>query len=255
MTELQSINKIIQKQNETYLKMIRPILKQQIIVNDTFKKINNLYFSSAMQAFNKLNIESIYPLLNKTSLTSSIPSTNLKRIINDTAFTIPSDSAIRQLNINIEHISSILDNIDFSNISSTIEKQYINNTWNLDFDFPKNISISEMVSTFDDDAKNEDFDENEFKRELALINFTNDLDNVVLHFTNAFIIADHCIDNSIKEKIYQVMIDGIIELFAKGMALIGVFILFVILTHYLRDCTIYKHFIDLCKEAKETFKD
>lgn len=252
MTELQSINKIIQKQNEIYLKMIRPILKQQIIVNDMFKNFNN----SFLQAITSSDIiKSIYPSENIINLASNISAMNLKRIVNDSTFIIPSDSVVQQLNRNIQQLSSIINTIDILNISSIIEKEYINNAWNLDFDFPKNISISEMVSTFDGDVKNEDFDENEFKKELALINFTSDLDNVVLHFTNAFIIADHCIDNSIKEKIYQVMIDGIIELFAKGMALIGVFILFVILNHYLRDCTIYKHFIDLYKEAKETFKD
>lgn len=240
--------------NVDYYNNLKNAFQKQNLIMEKFYNTNLIN-----ENYSKLVNDSIsiYTPPDYTNLFQNNVAKNLSDIISKVNFTIPDDIVLNNITKNIEQISSAFNKIyslNFEEVSTTDINSFI--SMNYDFKFPNNISIAEMESIInDEELENEDFDLDEFNREIALINFSTDLPNVLNHFVIAFTMASHYIDNSIKEKLYQTMIEGIIELIGKGMAVLAIFVLFVVLNYYLKDCFIYKHFIELCKEAKNTFKN
>lgn len=253
MHENNNFKKSLYSNVDYYNNLTNALQKQSLIMNKFYN--TNLINENYSKFVN--NLISIYTPPDYTNVIQNYAAKNLLDIMTKINFTIPNDIVLNNISKTIEQISLAFNKIyslNFDKISALDVNTFISK--NYDFKFPDNISIAEMESIInDEELESEDFDLDEFNREIALINFSTDLPNVLNHFVIAFTMASHYIDNSIKEKLYQTMIEGIIELIGKGMAVLAIFVLFVVLNYYLKDCFIYKHFIELCKEAKNTFKN
>ena len=235
---LEIIRNYIQQNNMS--EGISQLIKEQ---NKVFQSIRTDYYKSMIEGM-------------RESL-SYLASSNLDY----SSFVIPSEENVIQLEQTIECVSDLTEAIDISlnsNSEYDLPESQIS-TLNFDVEFPKDISIAKMESVVTGDSIEdepiENFDYATFELELKALDFTNNLENVMVRYSNLIVLTNECIDSSLKQKVYETMFNGAIELFSKGLGFVALIIFLVVLNHYLKDLIIYKSFIELIKEAKKTFKD
>lgn len=196
------------------------------------------------------------PIFTQINVTKAFSSPKITEILN---------SQIFSAKVALDAANSVVSTLEFMNDNLYDQEfdELINKFQELDeneeiVDFMNNISMADMENVIS--GKEIEDTENlvsygEFKREMLLIDFSNDFTNILPYFESAYHISDRLIDPSFKQELYSKMMDGVASLISKGLVIIAVAIFVIIINYKLRDYKIYRDFIKLLHEGKKMIDD